>query len=188
MNWEEADSRRCAALLVQQFQWFRTRTTIARERTTKKRPWSALEVGYRLHSALVFNDPLRRRRLQDDMNNKCQDEQHLNSKIYDLERKNVVLTTEHKEVRSITLPNTFLVFHEGFHRLGPTKIRTRIRQSSNVGATFRRNAAFVRSREKSNGSDGGEQSRLIRKSHLPRATSESPWLPRSLLILLLVSI
>jgi hypothetical protein len=32
------------------------------------------------------------------MNNKCQDEKVLNGKLYELERKNVVLATENKEV------------------------------------------------------------------------------------------
>jgi hypothetical protein len=38
------------------------------------------------------------RRLHEDLNNKCQDEKILNSKLYELERKNVVLATENKEV------------------------------------------------------------------------------------------
>jgi len=38
------------------------------------------------------------RRFHEDLNNKCQDEKILNSKLYELERKNVVLATENKEV------------------------------------------------------------------------------------------
>jgi len=38
------------------------------------------------------------RRLHEDLNGKCQDEKILNSKLYELERKNVVLATENKEV------------------------------------------------------------------------------------------
>ena len=38
------------------------------------------------------------RRLHDDLNAKCQDEQLLNSKLYDVEKLNVVLATELKEV------------------------------------------------------------------------------------------
>jgi len=38
------------------------------------------------------------RRLHEDLNSKCQDEKGLNNKLYELERKNVVLATENKEV------------------------------------------------------------------------------------------
>jgi hypothetical protein len=38
------------------------------------------------------------RRLHEDLNAKCQDEKVLNSKLYELERKNVVVATENKEV------------------------------------------------------------------------------------------
>jgi hypothetical protein len=47
------------------------------------------------------------RRLHDDLNNKCQDEKGLNSKLYELERKNVVLATENKEVREAKLKFLF---------------------------------------------------------------------------------
>ncbi len=43
------------------------------------------------------------RRLHEDLNNKCQDEKILNNKLYELERKNVVLATENKEVCEIKL-------------------------------------------------------------------------------------
>ncbi|CAF1115190.1 unnamed protein product [Rotaria sordida] len=42
---------------------------------------------------------IRVRRLYEDLNIKCQDEQSLNSKLYDIERKNVILTTENKEAQ-----------------------------------------------------------------------------------------
>ncbi|CAF1596153.1 unnamed protein product, partial [Adineta ricciae] len=42
---------------------------------------------------------LRMRRLHEDLNAKCQDEKVLNSKLYELERKNVVLATENKEAQ-----------------------------------------------------------------------------------------
>ncbi|CAF1430443.1 unnamed protein product [Adineta ricciae] len=42
---------------------------------------------------------VRVRRLHDDLNAKCQEEQLLNSKLYDVEKLNVVLTTEFKEAQ-----------------------------------------------------------------------------------------
>ncbi len=38
------------------------------------------------------------RRLYDDLNVKCQEEKILNNKLYELERRNVVLDSENKEV------------------------------------------------------------------------------------------
>ncbi|CAF4631440.1 unnamed protein product, partial [Rotaria sp. Silwood2] len=37
--------------------------------------------------------------LHEDLNAKCENEKNLNSKLYELERKNVVLTTENKEIQ-----------------------------------------------------------------------------------------
>ncbi|CAF3587436.1 unnamed protein product [Rotaria sordida] len=42
---------------------------------------------------------IRMRRLHEDLNAKCQDEKILNSKLYELERKNVVIATENKEAQ-----------------------------------------------------------------------------------------
>ncbi|CAF3906554.1 unnamed protein product, partial [Rotaria magnacalcarata] len=42
---------------------------------------------------------IRVRRLYDDLNVKCQEEKSLNSKLYEIERKNVILTTENKEAQ-----------------------------------------------------------------------------------------
>ncbi|CAF4430484.1 unnamed protein product, partial [Rotaria sp. Silwood2] len=42
---------------------------------------------------------IRVRRLYDDLNVKCQEEQSLNGKLYEIERKNVILTTENKEAQ-----------------------------------------------------------------------------------------
>jgi hypothetical protein len=50
-----------------------------------------------IHLNFVFHS-LFFRRLHDDLNGKCQDEKVLNGKLYELERKNVVLATENKEV------------------------------------------------------------------------------------------
>jgi hypothetical protein len=47
------------------------------------------------------------RRLHEDLNGKCQDEKILNSKLYELERKNVVLATENKEVCRTTFSSSF---------------------------------------------------------------------------------
>jgi len=53
-----------------------------------------------IESERVKNDyELRFRRLHEDLNNKCQDEKVLNNKLYELERKNVVLATETKEAQ-----------------------------------------------------------------------------------------
>lgn len=45
-----------------------------------------------IHYSLLF------RRLYEDLNAKRQDEQSLNSQLYELERKNATLITENKEV------------------------------------------------------------------------------------------
>lgn len=45
-----------------------------------------------IHYSLLF------RRLYEDLNAKRQEEQSLNSQLYELERKNATLTTENKEV------------------------------------------------------------------------------------------
>jgi hypothetical protein len=47
------------------------------------------------------------RRLHEDLNGKCQDEKILNSKLYELERKNVVLATENKEVCRTNFSSSF---------------------------------------------------------------------------------
>ncbi len=41
------------------------------------------------------------RRLNDNLNLKSQEEQSLNSKLYELERKNIVLATQSQEVRQL---------------------------------------------------------------------------------------
>lgn len=50
------------------------------------------------------------RRLHEDLNAKCQDENMLNSKLYELERKNVVLATENKEVSVFKNSHHFGIF------------------------------------------------------------------------------
>jgi len=72
-----------------------------RRSTTNFNNFSSSELEQRLQETERIKNELeiRMRRFHEDLNNKCQDEKILNSKLYELERKNVVLATENKEAQ-----------------------------------------------------------------------------------------
>ncbi|CAF4771522.1 unnamed protein product, partial [Rotaria sp. Silwood1] len=72
-----------------------------RRSTTNFNNFSNSELEQRLQESERIKNELeiRMRRLHEDLNAKCQDEKILNSKLYELERKNVVLATENKEAQ-----------------------------------------------------------------------------------------
>ncbi|CAF1315214.1 unnamed protein product, partial [Didymodactylos carnosus] len=71
------------------------------ERRNTKLDYNSAEFEQKLQESERIRIELetRLRRVHDDMNAKCQDEKVLNTKIYELERKNVVLQTENKEAQ-----------------------------------------------------------------------------------------
>ncbi|CAF1345811.1 unnamed protein product [Didymodactylos carnosus] len=71
------------------------------ERRNIKLDYNSAEFEQKLQESERVRTELetRLRRLHDDLNAKCQDEKVLNTKIFELERKNVVLQTENKEAQ-----------------------------------------------------------------------------------------
>ncbi|CAF3673868.1 unnamed protein product [Rotaria socialis] len=74
---------------------------LERRATTNFNNFSNSELEQRIQENDRIKNELeiRVRRLYDDLNVKCQEEQLLNSKLYEIERKNVILTTENKEAQ-----------------------------------------------------------------------------------------
>ncbi|CAF3799316.1 unnamed protein product [Rotaria magnacalcarata] len=72
-----------------------------RRSTTNFNNFNNSELEQRLQESERIKSELeiRMRRFHEDLNAKCQDEKVLNSKLYELERKNVVLVTENKEAQ-----------------------------------------------------------------------------------------
>ena len=114
------------------------------------------------------------RRLHEDFNGKCQDEKVLNSKLYELERKNVVLATENKEVgRDVPLLRSHISSIEG-----STEIRTRVREPSNVRASPRRIATFARQRTAHENSNGYFQPGMDGQADQSRTTGNPSYFRR----------
>ena len=110
------------------------------------------------------------RRLHEDFNGKCQDEKVLNGKLYELERKNVVLATENKEVdRDVPLLRSRLRSIKG-----STEIRTRVREPPDVRASPRRLATFARQRTAHENSNGYFQPRMDGQVDQSRTTGNPP--------------
>ncbi|CAF5057186.1 unnamed protein product, partial [Rotaria sp. Silwood1] len=74
---------------------------VERRSTTTFNNFSNTELEQRLQESERIKNELeiRVRRLYDDLNVKCQEEKSLNSKLYEIEKKNIILTTENKEAQ-----------------------------------------------------------------------------------------
>ncbi|CAF3852163.1 unnamed protein product [Rotaria sp. Silwood1] len=80
---------------------FKFRPFVERRSTTTFNNFSNTELEQRLQESERIKNELeiRVRRLYDDLNVKCQEEKSLNSKLYEIEKKNIILTTENKEAQ-----------------------------------------------------------------------------------------